>query len=114
VLLLTNRVNWEGKLMPGKAFSREDLRQMLAAIDLPQVEFRPWQVYYELIWARKAGMPSRLGRGTTLLEDLLRCPHCGGPLHIHESEHIHCPLCSRRYPIRDGIYDLERGRPTSS
>jgi ubiquinone/menaquinone biosynthesis C-methylase UbiE len=107
VLLVTNRVNWEAKFMPGKAFSRDDLRRMLAAIDLPQVEIRPWQVYYDLIWARKAGIPSHLGRGTTSMEDLLRCPHCAGPLHIHEQDRVHCPQCSRQYPIRDGIYDLE-------
>jgi ubiquinone/menaquinone biosynthesis C-methylase UbiE len=110
VLLVTNRVNWEAKFMPGKAFSRDDLRRMLAAVDLPQVEIRPWQVYYDLIWARKAGIPSRLGRGTTLIKDLLRCPHCAGPLHIHEQDRAHCPQCSRQYPIRDGIYDLERVR----
>jgi len=114
ILLITNRVNWEGKLMPGKAFSRDELLRMLAAVDMRQVEFRPWQVYYDLIWARKTGVPSRLGRGTAQLEEFLRCPRCSGPLQIHKAEHVHCPSCRHQYPIRDGIYDLERGRPTSS
>jgi len=111
VLLFTNRINWEAKLMPGKAFSREELRKALADLDVPQVEFRPWQVYYDLIWARKAGAPSRLGRGTLPLEDLLRCPQCAGPLAVHEPASMHCVSCARRYPIHDGIYDLERSRP---
>lgn len=107
VLLITNRVNWESKLMPGKAFSRDELRRMLAATGIHQVEFRPWQVYYDLIWARKAGHPSRLGRGTADIPDLLRCPHCAAALEISESLQLGCPQCNRSYPIRDGIYDLE-------
>ena len=113
ILLITNRVNWEGKLMPGKAFSRDELLRMLAATGIRQVEFRPWQVYYDLIWARKAGIPSRLGRSTTLLEEILLCPHDGSPLHF-APDHVHCPQCRRQYPIRDSIYELERGHPTSS
>jgi hypothetical protein len=93
--------------MPGKAFSRDKLRQMLAHVGLPQVEFRPWQVYYDLIWARKTGVPSRLGRGTAKLDDLLRCPHCDGPLQLHEPDRLRCARCSRSHPIRDNIYDLE-------
>ena len=109
VLLITNRVNWERRFMPGKAFSRETLQEMLAERGLPRAEFRPWQVYYDLIWARKSGFPSRLGRGTTLLEDIVRCPVCAGPLHVHEPDHVRCTQCDRRYPIRDHIYDLEAG-----
>lgn len=113
LLLITNRVNWESKLMPGKAFSRDDLRRMLTELDFAPIEFRPWQVYYDLIWARKAGMPSHLGRGTTPLEGLLLCPQCGGPLEI-DAQRARCPQCSRQYPIRGGIYDLERGEPSPS
>jgi ubiquinone/menaquinone biosynthesis C-methylase UbiE len=108
LLLITNRVNWESKLMPGKAFGRDELQQMLAEIDLPRVEIRPWQVYYDLVWARKAGIPSRLGRGTAQLETLLRCPHCSHPLLPSDSRRISCSHCDREYPIYNGIHDLEQ------
>lgn len=53
VLLITNRVNWEAQLMPGKAFSDSTLRTMLESVGLTRIEIRRWQVYYDLVWARK-------------------------------------------------------------
>jgi SAM-dependent methyltransferase len=108
VLLTTNRVNWERKLMPGKAFDENTLRTMLHQVGLPQIEIRPWQVYYDLVWARKAGIPSRLGHGTWDKIDILHCPQCKhsplseGPA----SGDLNCLACGRRYPLRDGFYHL--------
>ena len=106
VLLVTNRVNWESKLMPGKAFTDEAFRAMLVEMGLPQVEIRPWQVYYDLIWARKAGPRSQLGRGTWAKTDLLRCPHCAHTPLIDEGNSLLCSDCGHRYPIQDGIHLL--------
>jgi ubiquinone/menaquinone biosynthesis C-methylase UbiE len=106
VLLVTNRVNWESKLMPGKTFSDDTLRAMLQQIGLPKVEIRPWQVYYDLIWARKTGPTSRLGHGTWTTTEVLRCPRCTySPLDDRRKD-LHCPACDRRYPIKDGIHLL--------
>jgi ubiquinone/menaquinone biosynthesis C-methylase UbiE/ribosomal protein S27AE len=106
VLLATNRVNWEGKLMPGKAFTDEALRALLQRVGLPQVEIRPWQVYYDLAWARKVGPVSRLGHGTWDKRDVLRCPRCThSPLDDH-ADGLFCPACGRRYPIQEGIHLL--------
>jgi ubiquinone/menaquinone biosynthesis C-methylase UbiE len=106
VLLATNRVNWEGKLMPGKAFTDEALRALLQRVGLPQVEIRTWQVYYDLIWARKAGQASRLGHGTWDNTDVLRCPHCMHSPLDDGADDLCCPACGRRYPIQDGIHLL--------
>jgi ubiquinone/menaquinone biosynthesis C-methylase UbiE len=106
VLLITNRVNWESKLMPGKAFTKDTLRAMLKRHSLPQVEIRPWQVYYDLVWARKAGVPSRLGHGTWDKTDFLRCPHCAHIPLKDTPDTLHCPACDRRYPVRDGLHLL--------
>lgn len=106
VLLATNRVNWESKLMPGKAFADDALRAMLQQMDLPKIDIRPWQVYYDLIWARKAGPLSRLGHGTWTPTDFLRCPRCAHSPLDHAGDELHCPACDRRYPIEDGIYVL--------
>jgi ubiquinone/menaquinone biosynthesis C-methylase UbiE len=112
ILLITNRVNWEARLMPGKAFTEDELRQALQREGLAQVEFRPWQVYYDLIWARKAGIPSRLGHGTWAPQDVLSCPHCGrAPLQRDPAKDMaamECPACQSRYPVQNNIYRLAR------
>jgi SAM-dependent methyltransferase len=112
VLLTTNRVNWEARLMPGKAFTEDELRKALQLEGLAQVEFRPWQVYYDLIWARKAGIPSRLGRGTWPPRDVFFCPRCGhAPMQsapAQSMDALECPACQRRYPIKENIYLLAR------
>jgi ubiquinone/menaquinone biosynthesis C-methylase UbiE len=106
VLLATNRVNWESKLMPGKAFADETLRTMLHTIGLPQVEIHPWQVYYDLIWARKTGLVSRLGHGTWDKTGYLRCPQCThSPLNATTNS-LHCPVCAHRYAIQGEIHLL--------
>jgi ubiquinone/menaquinone biosynthesis C-methylase UbiE len=112
VLLITNRVNWEARLMPGKAFTEDELRKALQREGLAQVEFRPWQVYYDLIWARKEGVPSRLGHGTWSAADVLSCPRCGQAPLRGDSEQdldaVECPACGRRYAVREGIYLMTR------
>lgn len=105
VLVITNRINWEGKLMPGKAFTDDQLRAMLGEIGIAQVEFRPWQVYYDLIWARRGGVPSRLGYGTREVNEILRCPRCGHAPLEERSGHLGCPACGQTYPFeRDVVH----------
>jgi ubiquinone/menaquinone biosynthesis C-methylase UbiE len=106
ILLATNRVNWESKLMPGKAFTDDALHATLNDIGLPHVEIRPWQVYYDLVWARKAGPRSRLGRGTWDKTDILVCPHCAHSPLVDAVDAIDCPACRHRYSIQDGVHLL--------
>jgi ubiquinone/menaquinone biosynthesis C-methylase UbiE len=53
VLLVTNRIGRDARLMPGKTFSRPAFQQLLEALPLTEVEVHPWQVEYDLAWARK-------------------------------------------------------------
>jgi SAM-dependent methyltransferase len=55
LLLVTNRVGWEARLIVGKTFSRPAFRQLLADLGLEAVRVEPWQVDYDLAWARKPG-----------------------------------------------------------
>lgn len=55
VLLLTNRIGLDAWLMPGKTFSRAAFRRLLAEFPLEVLLETPWQVEYDLAWARKAG-----------------------------------------------------------
>jgi len=52
-LVITNRVGWPGALILGKTFSRPAFRQLLADFSLDIVRVEPWQVEYDLAWARK-------------------------------------------------------------
>lgn len=54
VLLTTNRVGWETKLMPGKAWTPSQAKKILAGIGLENILIHPWLDIYSQIWARKA------------------------------------------------------------
>lgn len=54
VLLLSNRIGWPARLIPGKTLSRPAFRRWLDNFHLSHVRVEPWQVEYDLCWARKA------------------------------------------------------------
>lgn len=104
--LVTNRIGWERYLMPGRAFKPEKLEAMLVDLDLKQVWTKPWQTYYDLIWARKPGTLTDREAPPTLTE-VLRCPSCGRPL-LDEGEGVlACSTCDCEFPWDEGILDLE-------
>lgn len=103
VLLTTNRVGWEAKLLPGKALSPERLRAILAGLPLQAVEVRRWQVFYDRVWARKAGHASAEGNGALAWSDILLCPHCPDVRLNRSAASLQCPVCHRVYPIKNGI-----------
>lgn len=52
-LLISNRVGWDARLMPGHTWSRAQLISILRGLPLTDISVRPWQSYYDLAWARK-------------------------------------------------------------
>jgi ubiquinone/menaquinone biosynthesis C-methylase UbiE len=52
-LLMTNRIGWEARLMPGKTWRREELAKILDGLPLQQVSVQAWQTIYDLVWAQK-------------------------------------------------------------
>jgi ubiquinone/menaquinone biosynthesis C-methylase UbiE len=52
-LLITNRTGWEARLMPGHTWSRAQLVSILQQFPVADISVRPWQTYYDLVWARK-------------------------------------------------------------
>ncbi len=52
-LLITNRTGWEARLMPGHTWSRAQLVSILQQFPVTDISVRPWQTYYDLVWARK-------------------------------------------------------------
>jgi len=98
VLLVTNRVGRDARLLPGRAFPRQRFERELHRFPLEDVTVRSWQVDYDLIWAIKAGEPR--GGGIRPLPEIMRCPTCGGRL-SREADGFRCTGCGRWYPIAD-------------
>jgi len=106
VLLVTNRVGQDARLMPGRAFPRDDFKQLLHEFPLEDVKVRPWQVDYDLAWAVKTGEPR--GGGVRPLPQVLRCPVCRGQL-SREVQSFVCADCGRGYPVADdGVIEMAR------
>jgi ubiquinone/menaquinone biosynthesis C-methylase UbiE len=58
-LLITNRIGWEARLMPGRTWSRKQLISILRQLPLTDISVRPWQTIYDLVWARKRELSRR-------------------------------------------------------
>lgn len=54
-LLVSNRIGWEARLMPGRTEPTPNFERRLARLGFVDPETRPWQTYYDLVWARKPG-----------------------------------------------------------
>ena len=52
-LLTTNRIGWRGALIFGKSFKGEAFVRLLTNAGLQDIDVLPWQVEYDLAWARK-------------------------------------------------------------
>lgn len=106
ILLVTNRVGRDAKLLPGRAFPPDTFETMLGSLPLEQVTTRSWQVDYNLVWAVKTGEPH--GGGIQPLEEILRCPACQGPLQ-RKAEGFRCRSCHRSYPVaEDGVIEMAK------
>lgn len=112
VLMLTNRVGHEARLLPGRAIPRPAFRQALLEQGLEEVEVRPWQVNYDLALAYKPGASAPRSNGGTGRASLIRCPACGGPL-ARGSAGLSCPACGRVHEVREGITYLTSSKEQS-
>ncbi|MEW6567882.1 MAG: class I SAM-dependent methyltransferase [Chloroflexota bacterium] len=60
-LLVTNRVGWQARWIVGRTFPRRMVERIFLGLDLEQIEVRPWQVDYDLVWARKPTPSDSIG-----------------------------------------------------
>lgn len=78
VLLVSNRRGWERRLFLGHAEPPRAFEERLRALGLQEVQTRPWQSYYDLVWARKPGTARvRVAEDAPPWPSTLRCPRCG-------------------------------------
>lgn len=103
--LVTNRVGWERYFMPGRAFAPEEFESMLVDLGLTRVWTKPWQTYYDLIWARKPGVLTDR-KTTPALAGILRCPLCAHPSLDVDKSAITCPACGQVFQSDRGIIDF--------
>jgi ubiquinone/menaquinone biosynthesis C-methylase UbiE len=106
VMLVTNRVGRDAKLLPKRTFPRDEFEQVLQEFPLEDVKAQRWQMDYDLGWAVKAGEPR--GGGIRPLPEILCCPACGGRL-SRRADAFHCTACARAYPIADdGVIEMAK------
>ena len=106
VLVVTNRIGREARLMPGRTFSHPEFEGLLRGFPLDNVRVRPWQMDYDLAWAIKSGVP--MGGGIRPLPAIMRCPTCHGWLSRADQAFL-CKECTRAYPIaEDGVIEATR------
>jgi SAM-dependent methyltransferase len=108
VLLTTNRIGRDVKLLPGRTFPREEFEQVLANFPLEDIKVRPWQMDYDLAWAIKTGTPR--GGSIRPLPEILRCPTCSGRVE-RAADAFHCTTCKHAYPTAaDGVIEMARAK----
>jgi ubiquinone/menaquinone biosynthesis C-methylase UbiE len=52
-VVVTNRVGWEAPWILGQTYQRTDFADLLENLGFDSIEILPWQVDYDLAWARK-------------------------------------------------------------
>jgi SAM-dependent methyltransferase len=108
VLLVTNRIGKDAKLLPKRAFPRLEFGTILEAFPLEDVKVQSWQMDYDLAWAVKEGYPQ--GGGVRPLLQLLRCPNCGGQMERGNTA-LHCGHCGADYRIaEDDVIEMTASR----
>ena len=52
-LLISNRIGWQAPLILGRTVGRRRFPGFLSGLGFTEVELVPWQVDYDMAWARK-------------------------------------------------------------
>ena len=108
VLLVSNRIGSDAKLLPGRAFSSDEFKRVLHDLPLEDINPRSWQMDYDLAWAIKTGEPR--GGSIRPLPEILCCPSCGGWVEQtakNGGAAYGCKDCTRTYPIADdGVIEM--------
>lgn len=106
LLVLSNRIGREARLMPGRIFSREEFVETLRTLGAAGVEVMPWQVDYDLVLAVKQGV--RLPATAQDWSDKLQCPGCGKSLaHVPVDavpQALVCSACGWQMALLDGLW----------
>nr|WP_290667026.1 class I SAM-dependent methyltransferase [Ardenticatena sp.] len=101
--LISNRIGLDARLMPGRTDPPRRFEERLAMHGLVDIFTRPWQTYYDLVWARKPGtLPPRASLDWW---NALRCPQCGAQgAWQRGTGQATCQMCGLRMRLEDGVW----------
>jgi ubiquinone/menaquinone biosynthesis C-methylase UbiE len=102
ILLTTLRIN--ERLMPGKLWSEETMRQHLQNAGITKIEFEEWQYDYSKVWGIKSGDSEFIGAKP--IDGMLRCPCCERYM-LNENGAFHCEKCNAIAPIENEVINLQ-------
>jgi ubiquinone/menaquinone biosynthesis C-methylase UbiE len=105
LLVMTNRIGREARLLPGRTFTRASLGAALRALGASGVEMMPWQMDYDLVFAVKQGLAAAEDAGGW--REKVQCPRCGvRPVQSVSAgpETLACPACDWRLVLSDGLW----------
>jgi ubiquinone/menaquinone biosynthesis C-methylase UbiE len=105
LVVLTNRIGREARLLPGRTFTRDALSAMLRSLGAAGVEIMPWQMDYDLVFAVKQG-PATFDDASDWRAKV-QCPRCGGQPVLPagaESGTLACPAGDWRLILSDGLW----------
>lgn len=109
LLTLTNRQGLDARLMPGRTFSHDALRDILYDLGLDRVEIELWQVDYRIVWATKRGTSRPTGPLT--LGEVWCCPRCAAVGLIPVAGGWRCMTCEALVPVApDGVIEARAPR----
>ena len=106
LVVLTNRIGRDARMMPGRTFSRTELGELLRAANAGAVDIRPWQVDYDLVMALKAE-PVGVPKSGTDWPACVRCASCGVDQTMLSGDDpvvIQCSRCEWRLRLIGGIW----------
>lgn len=102
ILMTTNRTGWQSYLMPGKSLQPQAMVALIESLGAAGVDYRPWQIDYDLITAYKPGACSSESYSWPNLTACIRCSTW--PLHEQEGLALICPECGWKLEQVDGIW----------
>lgn len=107
LLLLSNRIGRDAKLMPGKTWSVEQAYRVYEDEFGLHTEIRAWQFDYDLVWLRKSGESSPVGPRP--LEEIWCCPRCAEVAMSATDGGYTCLSCGARVAVGDdGVIEQVR------
>jgi ubiquinone/menaquinone biosynthesis C-methylase UbiE len=105
LVVLTNRIGREARLLPGRTFTRDVLSAALRSLGAAGVEIMPWQVDYDLVFVVKRGPVA--AEDASDWREKVQCPRCGvQPMQPVSAgpETLACLACDWRLVLSDGLW----------
>lgn len=82
---------------------------LLANLDAAAQLTGDWWQLSPSVFVRSTVVGGSTGETRTTMEqgeDLFQCPNCSRLQLVNHGDHLFCPDCTKKWPVRDGIYDF--------